>query len=187
MQIDMPYRERQGESKLEVGRDGLRFLQVIEDRSAVPTFGPVMAIAAAPFVVAGSRCSPRRPWTGSRRARGPRVCVVRKRPGRGGARRRRPAALRRVPRGPHRRSGSPGPHRGQELSTGPASHRCSLVLVDPDRPDCVRDLRRRRWAKCGKATVVGSSRWLCSVRSPFWRCDAIARSLHRGRRRASSV
>ena len=50
-----------------------------EDRSAVPTFTRV-AIAAAPFVVAGARCSPRRPWTGSRRARGPRVCVVRKRP-----------------------------------------------------------------------------------------------------------
>jgi hypothetical protein len=53
IEIDMPYRERQGESKLEVSRDGLRFLQVILKTAVLYRPSRVMAIAAAPFVAAG--------------------------------------------------------------------------------------------------------------------------------------
>jgi hypothetical protein len=52
-EIDMPYHEREGESKLHVGKDGIRFLHVILETAVLFRPSRVLGIAAVPFLAAG--------------------------------------------------------------------------------------------------------------------------------------
>ena len=52
-EIDMPYHDREGKSKLRVGRDGLRFFQVIVKTGVLFRPSRVLGLAAIPFLLAG--------------------------------------------------------------------------------------------------------------------------------------
>jgi len=52
VEIDMPYHEREGESKLRVGKDGIRFLKVILKTAVLFRPSRLLGLTAIPFLVA---------------------------------------------------------------------------------------------------------------------------------------
>jgi hypothetical protein len=54
VEVDMPYAEREGESKLRVGRDGLRFLRVILESALLYKSGRILFWGAAVSSVLGA-------------------------------------------------------------------------------------------------------------------------------------